>query len=157
MKPNKAIVVLIIALIASPLISGCVTHEKKLPAIEVCFEHYVAGNKHILKIDYAKATLISKKEAPTLYPWYNTPMTGIILFAYDMTGVKSMKELGMRVTPSTFVPLSKQGKIVAYIGFKSPKDVPKKGDKMLVVVQVLENGREIAEAHTNVVWDINWS
>ncbi len=150
-------ILLILGVIVSLTFSGCVMHEKKLPAIEVCFDHYIAGNKHILKIEYAKATLISKNKAPTLYPWYNTPMTGIILYAYDMSGVKSMKELGLRVTPSTYLPLTKQGKIIAYIGFKSPKSVPKKGDRMLVVIQVLKDGRELAEAHTNIVWDINWS
>ncbi len=149
---------LVFAVVIAAAFSGCVAHEKKLPAIEVCFEHYIAGNNHIIRIKYAKPVLISKDKAPTLHPWYDTPMPGIILFAYDMTGVKSMGEAGMKSTPSTYVPIDKQGTIVTYIGFSSPKTVPKKGDKLLVVVQVLsKTGRVLASGHTVVTWNISWS
>ena len=148
---------IIIACAVSALTSGCVK-EKKLPAIEVCFEHYIAGNTHIIRIKYAKPVLIPKSKAPTLHPWYNTPMPGIILFAYDMTGAKSMGEVGMKATPSTYVPIDKQGVITTYIGFSSPKTVPKKGDRLVVVIQVIDSrGHVLASKATTVVWDINWS
>ena len=154
---SGAVILLVTAILVSALFTGCI-QEKKLPAIEVCFEHYIAGNQHILRIKYAKAVLIPKSKAPVLYPWYSTPMPGIILFAYDMSGVKNMKELGVRATPSTYVPINKQGTIVAYIGFSSPKTVPKKGDKLLVVVQVLnKTGRVLASKNAVVTWNISWS
>lgn len=157
MTTTKTVVILLAVLCVATFLSGC-TQEKKLPAIEVCFEHYIAGSQHILRIKYAKAVMIPKNKAPTLYPWYNTPMPGIILFAYDMSGVKNMKELGGRATPSTYVPINKQGTIIAYIGFSSPKTVPKKGDKLLVVVQVInKTGRVLASKNTVVTWNISWS
>ncbi len=152
-----ALGLILLACVVSALTSGCVK-EKKLPAIEVCFEHYLAGKTHIIRIKYVKATLISKKDAPTLYPWYNTPMPGIILFAYDMSGAKSMGEVGMKATPSTYVPIDKQGTITTYIGFSSPKAVPKKGDTLVVVVQVIDSrGHVLATKSTTVKWNISWS
>ncbi len=132
------------------LASGC-SQERKLPAIKVVFMHYDIKGQHILKIKKVEPAFITKKEAPTLYPWYNTPFPSIILFAYDWRGGKLRF-----VTPSTCLPIETEGdNITAYIGFKDPKHVPKNGDGILVVVQVANReGRILAYDEAMFVWNV---
>ncbi len=146
----KRWVILILVLAIS--LTTCVKKEVKLPAVEVVFVHYVINGRHIIRIEDVKATMIPASKAPTLYPWYNTPFPGIILYAYDWRNGKLVF-----VTPSTYVPLKRQGKIVAYIGFKSPKLVPKKGDKVLVLVGAYDRmGHTLAYDAKIFVWNLNW-
>lgn len=143
--------ILSIAIILSVvLFPGCV-QEKKLPAIKVVFMHYNIKGHHVLKIKKVEPAFITKKEAPTLYPWYNTPFPSITLFAYDWRGGKLQF-----VTPSTCLPINTEGdNITAYIGFKDPKHVPKNGDGILVVVQVAdERGRVLASDKAMFVWNV---
>ncbi len=141
---------LALAIVLAAFTPGCV-QEKKLPAIKVVFMHYNINGTHILKIKEVGPAFITKKEAPTLYPWYNTPFPSIILFAYDWRHGKLQF-----VTPSTCLPINTQGgNITAYIGFKDPRDVPKKGDGILVIVQVADRtGRVLASDEAMFVWNV---
>ncbi len=142
---------LLLALIlTSLLLPGCV-QEKKLPAIKVVFMHYEIKGEHIVKIKEVGPAFITKKEAPTLYPWYSTPFPSIVLFAYDWRNGKLRF-----VTPSTCLPIDTQGdNITAYVGFKDPKHVPKKGDGILVVIQVCDRtGKVLASDKAMFVWNV---
>ncbi len=132
------------------LFPGCV-QEKKLPAIKVVFMHYNIKGTHVLKIKKVEPAFITKEEAPTLHPWYDTPFPSIILFAYDWRGGKLQF-----VTPSTCLPINTEGdNITAYIGFENPKLVPKNGDGILVIVQVSdERGRVLASDEAMFVWNV---
>ncbi len=145
--------ILFIAIILSVVLASGCTQESKLPAIKVVFMHYNIKGHHILKIKKVESAFITKKEAPTLYPWYNTPFPSIILFAYDWRNGKLQF-----VTPSTCLPIGTEGdNITAYIGFKDPKHVPKKGDGILVVVQVADKmGRVLASDEAMFVWNVTW-
>lgn len=143
--------ILLILILSSLLLSGCVK-ETKLPAIKVVFMHYNIKGTHILRIKKVGPAFITKKEAPTLYPWYNTPFPGIILFAYDWSHGRLRF-----VTPSTWLPMNTEGdNITAYIGFSDPKHVPKKGDGILVIIQVADRtGRVLAADRAMFVWNVS--
>jgi len=149
---RKVLAAVAVFTLASVLLCGCAKKNVKLPAIEVVFEHYVINGKHVIRIDSVRATMIPYSKAPTLYPWYNTPFPGIILYAYDWRNGKLVF-----VTPSTYVPLKSRGRIKAYIGFKSPKLVPRKGDKVLVLVGAYDRrGHTLAYDAKMFVWNLNW-
>jgi len=142
---------LLILILSATLLTGC-AQETKLPAIKVVFMHYNIKGYHILKIKKVEPAFITKKEAPTLHPWYNTPFPSIILFAYDWRNGKLRF-----VTPSTCLPIDTEGdNITAYIGFEDPRHVPKKGDGILVVIQVADRtGKVLATDRAMFVWNVS--
>ncbi len=145
---------LVILLLSSILLVGCV-QEQKLPAIKVVFMHYNIKGQHVLKIKKVEPAFIKKEEAPTLYPWYNTPFPSITLFAYDWRNEKLQF-----VTPSTCLPIDTEGEnITAYIGFENPRLVPRKGDGVMVVVQVVDvvegRAKVLASDSATFIWNVS--
>jgi len=138
-------VVLVILLLAI-VFCGCSQQHEKLPAIKVDFMHYNISGTHLLKINSAKATYINLSQAPKrIYDPLNVPFPGIHVFAYFSKGV----------TPITWVPIKTEGdNITAYIGFKSPKDVPKEGETLIVVVDAVNlTGKSYATDSTRIIWN----
>lgn len=141
---------LILICIFTLIFSGCSENrDEKLPAIKVVFMHYNISGTHLLQINEARDVMINKSEAPTLY--LEPPFPGIHIFAYR----------GLDRTPVTYVPIEEEGdNITAYIGFEKPEDVPKKGDRVLVVVEVVEfkegKFQTVSSRSVNIVWNIEY-
>ncbi|AEA47821.1 hypothetical protein [Archaeoglobus veneficus] len=138
--------VTLIVLLAAIILCGCSQPVEKLPAVKVEFMHYNISGTHLLKINYAKAAYINKSEAPErIYLPSDVPFPGIHVFAYTSKGV----------TPITWVPIETEGdNITAYIGFRSPEDVPKEGEVLIVVVDAVDRmGRSYATDSTRIAWN----
>ncbi len=143
MRLAKTVLALILLAI---VFCGCSQQAEKLPAIKVDFMHYNISGTHLLKINSAKAVYINLSEAPEkIYEQFNVPFPGIHVFAYTSKGV----------TPVTWVPINTEGdNITAYIGFKSPEDVPKKGEVLIVVVDAVNRiGKSYATDSTRITWN----
>jgi|Deesub1362B_J571_1020462.scaffolds.fasta_scaffold01365_3 hypothetical protein len=131
-------------------LSGCSdSKEEKLPAIRIEFMHYNISGTHILNINYVEDVLINRSEAPTLY--VEPPFPGIHLFAYN----------GLDRTPVTYVPLDMEGdNVTTYIGFESPETVPRVGDNLLIVVEVVKfvdgKYKSVNTRSANLNWSIEY-
>ena len=144
---------LIILLFFVIFLAGCSETEKELPAVKVVFTHYLAGKDHFVKINEVEPVLVKRDEVKSLYE--NPPFPGIHVFAYVFG------ENNRISTPVTYVPIDREGEnITVYIGFRSPKEVPNKGDMLLVVVDVIEkvNGKykSVALDQKRIVWNLEW-
>ncbi|WP_156967369.1 hypothetical protein [Geoglobus ahangari] len=134
--------------------SACVgSQPEKLPAIEVIFSHYNVSGNHVVEIHEAKGVLVDKKDVRNIYE--QPPYPGIHVYAYILG--KNLRD----VTPVTYVPLSKEGgSIKVYVGFRSPEEVPEKGDLLVVVVDVVEkkDGKfaTVATDSKRITWNVSW-
>jgi len=131
-------------------LSGCSDNkQEKLPAIKVDFMHYNVSGTHLLSINHVEDVLINRSEAPTLY--VEPPFPGIHLFAYN----------GLDRTPVTYIPLDMEREnITTYIGFESPETVPKVGDNLLVVIEVVKfvdgKYKSVNTQSVNLKWSIEY-
>jgi len=141
---------LLLLCVLSLFLSGCSEQkDEMLPAIKVDFMHYNISGTHLLEINEVKDVMINRSEAPTLY--LEPPFPGIHIFAYR----------GLDRTPVTYVPLDKEGdNITAYVGFEKPEDVPEKGDRILVVIEVVEfkDGKfqTVNSRSFSIIWNIEY-
>ncbi|MFO7966527.1 MAG: hypothetical protein R6U44_02900 [Archaeoglobaceae archaeon] len=146
---EKRVELCLIVLIALTVVSlsGCSSEstQAKLPAIKVEFSHYDINGTHLLEIKKVDDVMINKSQAPNLYK--EPPFPGIHLFAYNE----------LKRTPITSLPLDKEGdNITTYIGFEDPKMVPSKGDKLLVVVDVVnQEGKSYDTKNRQITWDLD--
>ena len=145
--------IFIIYLLLSIIFLGCsgINRETALPAVKVVFLHYNINGTHILEIKNTEPVFIPINKAPELY--VQPPVPGIHVYAYVF------EENRRYVTPTTYLPIYVEGEnITAYIGFASPKDVPKNGSVLLVVVDVVSvaDGRAqiIATSYKRLVWHL---
>ncbi|MFO7967928.1 MAG: hypothetical protein R6U44_10065 [Archaeoglobaceae archaeon] len=120
------------------------TPDTELPAIKVNFSHYKDNETHSLEINNVGPAMINKSQAPSLYV---EPPPGIHVFAYNE----------QERTPITHLPLDEEGDaIVTYIGFKKPETVPKKGEKILVVIDIVHNGDSLNTENETITWNLEW-
>jgi len=136
-------------------IAGCTQKMKpstvKLPAIKVELTHYYAGKDHFIKINEVKPVLVKKDEVKDIYE--EPPFPGIQIFAY----VFGKEERS--TTPVTYIPLKREGNLTVYVGFRSPKEVPKKGSLIVVVAEVIEKVdggfKTVATARKEILWNLS--
>lgn len=143
MRKTGFLIVLILAIAIS--FSGCSqSQETKLPAIKVEFSHYNVNGEHLLEIKEVEDVSINRNQAPTLHQ--EPPFPGIHIFAYNK----------LDRTPITYLPLDKEGdNITTYVGFKSPDSVPKKGNKLLVVVDIVnQKGDSLNTKNRQITWNL---
>lgn len=137
-------VVVVLAVVVS--FSGCAENQQgKLPAIKVEFSHYNVNETHLLEIKKVENVSIDRSEAPKLYK-EQPPFPGIHVFAYN----------GLERTPITYLPLDKEGdNITTYIGFAKPESVPSKGEKLRVVVDIVnQKGDSLSTRNRQVTWNM---
>lgn len=136
---------LIAVFILAIVFSGCSGNENgKLPTIKVEFSHYEVNGTHLLEIKEVETLYINRSEAPTVHK--EPPFPGIHVFAYNK----------LDRTPITHLPLDREGEnITTYIGFESPESVPKKGQKLLVVIDIVnQKGDSYNTKNKQITWDL---